>query len=118
MARRVAGMFDEVVMCVLTNPAKTGRFPLAERLALLADLTSDLVNVTVDSCPGRLLVDYCREAGVGVIVRGVRNLADFEHELPMAHTNRHLSGIETLFVPSSASNAHISSTLVVATAPR
>ncbi|MEU7530088.1 pantetheine-phosphate adenylyltransferase [Saccharothrix sp. NPDC042600] len=118
VARRVAGMFDEVVMCVLTNPAKTGRFPLAERLALLADLTSDLVNVTVDSCPGRLLVDYCREAGVGVIVRGVRNLADFEHELPMAHTNRHLSGIETLFVPSSASNAHISSTLVVATAPR
>uniref|UniRef100_UPI0031D4F039 hypothetical protein n=1 Tax=Saccharothrix mutabilis TaxID=33921 RepID=UPI0031D4F039 len=65
-----------------------------------------------------MLVDYCREAGAGVIVRGVRNLADFEHELPMAHTNRHLTGIETLFVPSSASNAHISSTLVVATAPR
>ncbi|MBB5959728.1 cytidyltransferase-like protein [Saccharothrix tamanrassetensis] len=71
VARRAAGMFDEVVMCVLTNPAKTGRFPLAERLALLADMTSDLANVTVDSSPGRLLVDYCRQTGVDVILRDV-----------------------------------------------
>src|SRR5262245_66112231 len=100
VVRRAAGMFDEVVMCVLTNPKKTGRFPLAERLALLADMTSDLANVTVDSSAGRLLVDYCRGAGIGVIVRGMRNLGDLRHELPMAQTNRHLSGIETLFVPT------------------
>lgn len=114
VVRRAAGMFDEVVMCVLTNPNKTGRLPLAERLALLADLTSDLPNVTVDSSAGRLLVDYCREAGIGVIVRGLRTQADLEHELPMAQMNRRLSGIETLFIPTSPAQAYISSTLVVA----
>ena len=118
VVRRAAGMFDEVVMCVLTNPKKTGRLPLAERLALLADLTSDLANVSVDSSSGRLLVDYCRAAGIGVIVRGVRTPGDLEHELPMAQTNRHLSGIETLFIPADPAQAHISSTLVMAMAQR
>ncbi|MGW6935549.1 pantetheine-phosphate adenylyltransferase [Lentzea sp. NPDC054927] len=118
VARRAAGMFDEVVMCVLTNPMKTGRLPLAERLALLADMTSDLANLTVDSSAGRLLVDYCRGAGVDVIVRGVRTGADLERELPMAQMNRHLSGLETLFVPTDPAQAYISSTAVVATARR
>lgn len=118
IARRAAGMFTEVVMCVLTNPAKTGRLPLAERLALLTDMTSDLTNVTVDSSPGRLLVDYCREAGIGVILRGTRTPADLEHELPMAQTNRHLTGIETLFIPTSPPHSYISSTLITATAHR
>ncbi|AHH99011.1 pantetheine-phosphate adenylyltransferase [Kutzneria viridogrisea] len=118
VARRAASMFDEVVMCVLTNPKKTGRLPLAERLALLADMTSDLANVTVDSSAGRLLVDYCRGAGIGVIVRGLRTLDDLEHELPMAQTNRHLSGIETLFVPADPAHAYISSTLISATTQR
>ncbi|NUT95484.1 MAG: pantetheine-phosphate adenylyltransferase [Saccharothrix sp.] len=114
VVRRAAEMFDEVVMCILTNPAKTGRHPLPERLSLLADLTRDLPNVTVDASPGKLLVDYCREARIDVIVRGTRTPGDLEHELPMAHMNRHLSGIETLFVPASREHAHISSTLVAA----
>lgn len=114
VARRAASMFDEVVMCVLTNPKKTGRLPLAERLTLLTDMTSDLTNVTVDSSAGRLLVDYCRRAGIGVIVRGVRTRRDLEHELPMALMNRHLSGIETLVIPTSPAQAHISSTVVSA----
>jgi len=105
VARRAAGMFDGVVMCVLTNPTKTGRLSLAERLALLADLT-------------RLLVDYCRGADIGVIVRGLRTLGDLEHELPMAQMNRHLSGIETLFVPTNPAQAYISSTLIAMTAQR
>lgn len=111
-------MFDEVVMCILTNPKKTGRLPLAERLALLTDMTSDLANVTVDCSAGQLLVDYCRAAGVGVIVRGMRTPRDLEHELPMARTNRHLSGLETLFIPTDPAHAYISSTLVTATAQR
>jgi len=118
VARRAAGMFDEVVMCVLTNPMKSGRLPLAVRLALLADMTSDLANVTVDSSAGRLLVDYCRGAGIGVIVRGMRTLGDLRDELPMAQMNRHLSGIETLFVPTNPAHAYISSTLIAATAQR
>jgi len=118
VARRAAGMFDEVVMCVLTNPRKTGRLALAGRLALLADMTSNLANVTVDSSAGRLLVDYCRGAGIGVIVRGLRSLGDLEHELPMAEMNRHLNGIETLFVPTNPAQAHTSSTLISAVAQR
>ena len=118
VARRAAEMFDEVVMCVLTNPQKSGRLPLAERLALLADMTSDLANVSVDSSAGRLLVDYCREAGIGVIVRGVRTLGDLEHELPMAQTNRQLSGIETLFIPTDPAHSYLSSTLVAGTAQK
>ncbi|MFI6102145.1 pantetheine-phosphate adenylyltransferase [Lentzea sp. NPDC051213] len=118
VAHRAAAMFDEVVVCVLTNPKKTGRLPLAERLALLADMTSDLANVTVDSSAGRLLVDYCRGAGIGVIVRGVRTARDLEDELPMAQMNRHLSGLETLFVPTDPERAYISSTLIAETAQR
>jgi len=118
VARRAAGMFDEVVLCVLTNPKKTGRLPLAGRLALLADMTRDLANVTVDASAGRLLVDYCHGAGIGVIVRGLRTLGDLEHELPMAQMNRHLSGIETLFIPTNPAQAYVSSTLSSATALR
>ncbi|MCK2242715.1 MULTISPECIES: pantetheine-phosphate adenylyltransferase [unclassified Crossiella] len=118
VARRAAAMFDEVVMCVLTNPKKTGRLPLAGRLALLAELTSDLANVTVDSSAGQLLVDYCRGAGIGVIVRGLRTQDDLAHELPMARMNRQLSGIETFFIPASPEQAYISSTLISATAQR
>ncbi|MEV6235471.1 pantetheine-phosphate adenylyltransferase [Lentzea sp. NPDC051838] len=118
VVRRAAGLFDEVVMCVLTNPKKAGRLPLSERLALLSEMTSDLPNVTVDSSTGRLLVDYCRDAGVGVIVRGARTTRDLGHELPMAHMNRHLSGIDTLFIPADPSLAHISSTLITSTRGR
>lgn len=118
VARRAAGMFDEVVICVLTNPNKTGRLPMSSRLALLADMTSDLANVTVDSSAGRLLVDYCHEAGIGAIVRGLRTLGELEHELPMAQMSRHLSGIETVFVPTNPAQAQISSTLVLATTTR
>jgi pantetheine-phosphate adenylyltransferase len=118
VARRAAGMFDELVICVLTNPAKPGRLPVTERLALLADLASDLANVTVDSSAARLLVDYCHGAGIGVIVRGLRTLGDLEHEVPMAQLNRHLSGIETFFVPTHPGQAYISSTLIAATDQR
>ncbi|SEQ75051.1 pantetheine-phosphate adenylyltransferase [Lentzea albida] len=118
VVRRAAGMFDEVVVCVLTNPAKTGRLPLPERLALLGELTADLANVRVDSSAGRLLVDYCRAVGAGVVVRGVRGGGDLAHELPMAAANRDLSGIETLFLPADAGYGHISSTLVVAASQR
>ena len=118
VARRAAGMVDELVMCVLTNPEKTGRLPLAERLALLAEMTGDLANVTVDSCAGRLLVDCCREAGIGVVVRGTRTPGDLEHELPMAQANRHLTGIDTLFVPADPAHSYVSSTLITATRTR
>ncbi|WP_052684954.1 pantetheine-phosphate adenylyltransferase [Lentzea aerocolonigenes] len=118
VARRAAALFDELVVCVFTNPQKTGRLALPERLALLAEMTSDLPNVTVDSSTGRLLVDYCRAHGIGVIVRGTRTKRDLEHELPMAQMNLRLSGIETLFFPADPVHGHISSTVIAATARR
>ncbi|MET9626486.1 pantetheine-phosphate adenylyltransferase [Lentzea sp. NPDC006480] len=116
VARRAAGLFDELVVCVFTNPRKTGRLPLAERLAVLAEMTSELPNVALDSSTGQLLVDYCRAHDIGVIVRGARTKRDLVHELPMAQMNLHLSGIETLFFPADPAHGHISSTVIAATA--
>ena len=110
--RRAAELFDEVVVCVMVNPAKTGRLPIAERLELLRAAAAALVNVSVDSHSGGLLVDYCRQAAIDVVVRGVRNGQDLEHEMPMAHMSRKLAGVETLFIAAHPAQAHISSTLV------
>jgi pantetheine-phosphate adenylyltransferase len=110
--RRAAMLFDEVVACVMVNPAKTGRFPLDERLDRLSTAARALGNVMVDSHAGGLLVDYCRRTGIDVVVRGVRDGHDLEHEVPMAHMNHQLAGIETVFIAAAPAKAHISSTLV------
>ena len=109
---RAAALFDEVVVCVMSNPSKTGRFPVAERLDRLRAAATGLGNVTVDSHTGGLLADYCRRGGIGVVVRGVRDGRDLEHETPMALMNHELAGVETVFIPASPTLAHISSTLV------
>ncbi|MEV4740037.1 pantetheine-phosphate adenylyltransferase [Streptomyces sp. NPDC049555] len=110
--RRVARLFDEVVVCVMANPNKTGRFPVEERLERLRTAAADLSNVTVDSHTGGLLVDYCRRAGIDVVVRGVRGVRDLEYEMPMARMNHELAGVETFFIAADPTLAHISSTLV------
>ncbi|MEU9098355.1 pantetheine-phosphate adenylyltransferase [Streptomyces sp. NPDC048361] len=109
--RRAAQLFDEVVVCVMFNASKTGRFAITERLERLRAAASDLSNVTVDSHTG-LLVDYCRSVGVDVVVRGVRGVGDLEYEMPMARMNRELAGVETFFIAADPVLAHISSTLV------
>ncbi|MFJ5547598.1 pantetheine-phosphate adenylyltransferase [Streptomyces sp. NPDC093225] len=109
---RAALLFDEVVVCVMFNSGKSGRFPIAERLDRLRAAATDLSNVTVDSHTGGLLVDYCRRAGIDVVVRGVRDAADLDYEIPMARMNRELVGVETLFISADPALAHISSTLV------
>jgi pantetheine-phosphate adenylyltransferase len=113
--QRATLLFDGVVVCVMVNPAKSsGRLPIAERLDRLraAVAAADLGNVTVDAHTGGLLVDYCRRAGIDAVIRGVRSGRDLEHELPMAHMNRELAGIETFFLAADPDQAHISSTLV------
>lgn len=112
--QRAASLFDEVVVCVMSNANKTGRFPVTERLDRLRTAATDLNNVTVDSHPGGLLVDYCRRAGIDVVIRGVRGAADLDHEIPMARMNRELAGVETFFIAADPALAHISSTLVTA----
>lgn len=112
--RRAALLFDEVVVCVMANPSKTGRFPVEERLDRLRAAATGLTNVTVDSHTGGLLVDYCRDAGIDVVIRGVRDGHDLDHEVPMALMNHELAGIETVFIAADPEQAHISSTLVTA----
>ena len=108
---RAAGLFDSVTVAVLVNPSKDGMFEVPERLALLAETTARWPNVTLDSFRG-LLVDYCRDKGISAIVKGLRAVTDFDYELQMAQMNSGLTGIETLFLPTSAEYSYISSSLV------
>lgn len=108
---RAAGMFDRVVVAVIGNPGKQPLFTAEERVSMLEEAVSGFSNVEVDSFDG-LLVDYARDRGVGLIVKGLRAVTDFDYELQMAQMNRHLSGIETCFVPTSPQWSYLSSSLV------
>jgi pantetheine-phosphate adenylyltransferase len=110
--RRAAVLYDDVVVAVLHNPAKRGTFTPEERRDLIVDGCGDLDNVRVELFADRLLVDVCREVGATAIVKGLRGSTDFAYELPMALMNRHLTGIETVFLPGDPSLEHISSSLV------
>ena len=108
---RTAAMFDEVVVAVGHNMAKNGLFGAAERVEMLTECTMDLDNVTATVFSG-LLVDFCRAEGAGVIVKGLRSGSDFDYEVPMAHMNNHLTGVDTLMLPTSAKWSFVSSSLV------
>ncbi len=113
---RARELFDEVVVAVLHNPEKDagrdGSFAVDERMALVRAALGDRPGVRVEAFADRLLVDVCREVGAGAVVKGLRGGTDFAYELPMALMNRHLSGIETLFVPGDPRFEHVSSSLV------
>ncbi|MDN5570133.1 MAG: pantetheine-phosphate adenylyltransferase [Propionibacteriaceae bacterium] len=108
---RTASLFDDVVVAVGRNSAKNYLFDPDERVAILTEATAGLVNVTVKPLDG-LLVDFCRDEGVDVIVKGLRFATDFEFELQMSQMNHAMSGIETICLPTSSAVAHISSTMV------
>ena len=110
--RRAAALYDEVVVAVLHNPAKHGTFTPDERRDLILDGCGDLANVRVELFADRLLVDVCREVEATAIVKGLRGGTDFAYELPMALMNRHLTGVETVFLPGDPRFEHISSSLV------
>ena len=108
---RAAGLFDRVTVAVLVNPDKKGLFAVDERLELLRAVTAEWPNVDVDSFHG-LLVDYCGAAGIGAIVKGLRAVSDFDYELQMAQMNQGLTGVDTLFLPTSPAYSFVSSSLV------
>jgi pantetheine-phosphate adenylyltransferase len=108
---RAAALFDEVTVAVLVNRNKAGLFTVEERLEMLAEVTQPWPNVRLDSFDG-LLVDFCRERGIPAIVKGLRAVSDFDYELQMAQLNRQLAGVETLFVPTSATYSYLSSSLL------
>jgi pantetheine-phosphate adenylyltransferase len=117
VVRRAAVLFDEVVVAVLANPAKAGVFSVAERVDLIrAGLAGPdggpPAGVRVEAVEGGLLVDYCRRIGAVAVVKGLRSGTDFAYELPMALMNRHLTGLETVFLPGNPQFEHVSSSLV------
>ncbi|WP_313410196.1 pantetheine-phosphate adenylyltransferase [Aeromicrobium sp.] len=108
---RASFLFDEVVVVVLFNESKSGLFPTERRLELIAESTRELENVTLDSYSG-LLVDYCAQNDVQAIVKGLRAVSDFDYELQMAQMNGNLTGIDTVFIPTSPDYMFIASSLV------
>jgi pantetheine-phosphate adenylyltransferase len=111
VVRRAAAMFDEVVVAVAVNPNKQGMFTVDERRELMAGAFGDLPNVSTAAFTG-LLVDWCREQGVGVIAKGLRSDTDYAYELPMAQMNRHLTGVDTVFLTADPAHTFVSSSLV------
>ena len=111
---RAAALFDEVVVAIGVNRAKPSGsrlFGPDERLDLLRRAVQDLPNVRVEEFDG-LVVDYARELGAVAIVKGIRGVTDFEYEQPMAGMNRHLSGIDTVFLTTDPAHQFVSSSLV------
>ena len=107
---RAAAQFDEVIVAVMVNPNKTGMFSLDERIALIEESTTHLPNLRVDSGQG-LIVDFVKTNGLTAIVKGLRTGTDFEYELQMAQMNKHVAGVDTFFVATSARYSFVSSSL-------
>jgi pantetheine-phosphate adenylyltransferase len=108
---RAASRFDRLVVACLRNATKAPMFDLDERVELLGAVTADLDNVDVEVFDG-LLVDFCREQGIRLIVKGLRAVSDFEYELQMAQMNARLGDVETLFLSTSPLYSFLSSSLV------
>ena len=109
---RSARIVDELVVGVLNNSAKNSLFSLEERVSMIKEMTASLPNVTVASFDG-LLVDYMKEIGATIIVRGLRAVTDFEYELQIAQTN-HVENpeVETIFLTTSLQYSYLSSSIV------
>ena len=111
--RRAAPMFDELTVAVLNNTQKTPLFSVEERVNILEKATKELPNVKVSSFSG-LLIDYCRDNGFHIAVRGLRAITGFEYELQIAQANRQMSkdALDTIFLTTSLEYAYLSSTSV------
>lgn len=109
---RAARLFDEVIVAVSTNYAKTYRFDVEERMAFCSESLAHLPGVTVQPMGDGLVAEFCRDNGATALVKGLRSGRDFDYELPMATMNSHLADVETVFLPTGGAFTHISSTLL------
>ena len=112
---RAAGIFDEVHVLVVHNPDKAALLPIAQRVSLIQEAIAEsglAGNVLVTSWSVGLLVDYCRDVGASVLVKGIRSQVDVAYETPMAIVNRDLGGVETVFLLPNPAHSHVSSSLV------
>ncbi|GAP63409.1 pantetheine-phosphate adenylyltransferase [Ardenticatena maritima] len=111
--RRAARLFEQVIVAVGYNPRKKTMFTPEQRVLMLRLATADLPNVEVDSFTGMLLVEYARRKNADVIVKGLRNSADFQNEFQQFNMNFRLSGgLDTVFLPADNGELFVSSTLV------
>ena len=108
---RASMLFDEVVVAVGVNASKNRLFSAEERMQMLTEASAPYPNVRVAGFDG-LLTDFCRDHDVHAIVKGLRAVGDFDYELQMAQMNSSLSGIETVFVPTSPAYSFLASSLV------
>ncbi|NUL43599.1 pantetheine-phosphate adenylyltransferase [Cellulosimicrobium funkei] len=109
---RATNLFDDVIVAVSTNYAKKYRFDVDTRIEMIRETVSSLQGISVVPMGEGLLAEFCRKAGANAIIKGLRNTADLEYEMPMAAMNRHLTGVETVFLPTDSRYAHLSSTLI------
>jgi len=110
--RRASAMFDEVIVCVMVNSAKSGLFTPEERVELLRKSTEGIPNVKVDMATG-LVADYAREKDAWVLVKGLRAVSDYEAERQMAMINNKLNHrLDTVFLYTKPKYAYLSSTIV------
>ncbi|HXK24355.1 MAG TPA: pantetheine-phosphate adenylyltransferase [Myxococcota bacterium] len=109
IARRACLLFDEVVLAVAVNLDKSGCFPIEERIRMLEAVIASEPGVRATAFEG-LTVDFAREIGARVIIRGVRAMSDFEYEFEMALMNKHLNHeVETIFMMPSQEYMYVSS---------
>jgi pantetheine-phosphate adenylyltransferase len=112
LIKRGSAIFDELIVAVGENPAKSAVFSLDERVEMVKRHTKRIRNVRVDSFRG-MLVDYVKKQGAHVILRGIRTVSDFEYEFQMALTNRALErGVETVFVMTSEECSYFRASLI------
>jgi pantetheine-phosphate adenylyltransferase len=112
LVRRAAGIFDTVLVAIAANPGKAPMFNVDERVTLARGVLAEIANVQVVGYSG-LTVEFARAQGIGVIVRGLRAVSDFEFEFQLANMGRHIApGVETVFLTPKEHFTFISSTLV------
>ncbi|OYU85655.1 MAG: pantetheine-phosphate adenylyltransferase [Flavobacterium sp. BFFFF2] len=104
-------LFDEVIVAVGINVDKKYMFDLEQRMEFIRQTFANEPRIRVTSYEG-LTIDYCKKMKAHFILRGLRNPADFEFEKAIAHTNRKLSTIETVFLLTAAKTSYISSSIV------
>jgi pantetheine-phosphate adenylyltransferase len=112
LIERARWIFGSLIVAVLTNPDKLPLFTVMERVEMLQEATRGMPNVAVDTFGG-LLVEYAKQKGAGIILRGIRAFTDYEYELQMAIMNRKLEpSLETVFLVPAESYTYVSSRLV------
>ena len=110
--QRSIHLFDEIIIGVGTNPGQKYMFPLDKRISFIKNTFAEFKSISVTKYEG-LTIEFCKKVQADFIIRGLRNPADFEFEKTIAHTNKKLSGIETVFLLTTAKTSFISSSVVM-----